>query len=321
MAASLEKRINEASSASRTALAALEGRISSLTSETEKNEAATRSALAEMEHSLASRPAQAAQGSSPEAAEPADLGPIRNRLDAVEKAVAALPSETQSAAAEQPDLGPLQKRLDAIEQKVDALEAQLAAPKANVRAQEPRENMSRAAAEPQSQGHSVAIVAGSLLGKIQRGAPFASDLSALETLGVSAGALAPLRPHAAAGVASERMLTEQFTPLVSPILASEPPKENESFLDELTRGASKLVHIHRDNGTGGEDLQGLVDKIESAIAQHDIEDAFALWSKLPDAAKAKSQSWGEAAKARIDALTAARAIEADALAIVAKPKS
>jgi hypothetical protein len=293
-AAALEQKINEASSASRAALAALDGRISSLANETGKSEAAAKSALDKLEQAIAARPAQtAAQGSSTDAPEP-------------------------------PDLGPIQKRLDAIEQKASALEAQLAAPKANVRAQEPRENVK---AEPQSQGqsaaqgHSVAIVAGSLLGKIQRGAPFATDLSALETLGVGAGELAPLRPHAAAGVASERTLTEQFAPLISPILASEPPKEHESFIDELTRGASKLVHIHRDDGTGGEDLQGLVDKIESAIAQHDIEDAFALWSKLPDAAKAKSQSWGEAAKARLDALAAARAIEADAVAIVAKPKS
>ncbi|SFK05647.1 COG4223 family protein [Methylocapsa palsarum] len=323
-AAAIEQKVNEAGSASRIAFAALESRISSLASETGKSEASTRSALENLEQALAARPAQASQGSGAEASEPADLGPIRMRLDAIEKAVAALPAEAPpggGGAAEQPNFAPLEKRLDAIEQKVGALEAQLAAPKANVRAQEPRENAPRESVKAEPQGHSVAVVAGSLLGKVQRGAPFAADLSALETLGVGAGALAPLRPHAATGVASERTLTEQFSPLVSPILASEPPREHESFIDELTRSASKLVHIHRDDVAGGDDLQGLVDKIESALAQRDIEDAYALWTKFPDAAKAKSQGWGEAARARIDALAAARAIQDDAVTLVVKPKS
>jgi hypothetical protein len=35
----------------------------------------------------------------------------------------------------------------------------------------------------------------------------------------------------------------------------------------------------------------------------------------------KSESWGEAVKARLDAFNAARSIEADAVAVLGKPKS
>jgi hypothetical protein len=42
---------------------------------------------------------------------------------------------------------------------------------------------------------------------------------------------------------------------------------------------------------------------------------------LPSAAVTKSESWGEAAKARLDAINAARSIEAEAVAVLGKPKS
>jgi len=41
----------------------------------------------------------------------------------------------------------------------------------------------------------------------------------------------------------------------------------------------------------------------------------------PRLATAQSEGWGEAAKVRLDALNAARLIEADAVAVLGKPKS
>ncbi|MCI0467980.1 MAG: hypothetical protein L0Y57_13420, partial [Beijerinckiaceae bacterium] len=65
----------------------------------------------------------------------------------------------------------------------------------------------------------------------------------------------------------------------------------------------------------------IVTRIETALADHDVELAYKGWSELPDPARRVSQGWGEAARARFDALNAARSIEAGAVAILGKPKS
>ena len=68
-------------------------------------------------------------------------------------------------------------------------------------------------------------------------------------------------------------------------------------------------------------MPGRVAAIEGALAQLDVAKAYAAWQQLPEAAKAKSASWGAAAKARLDALAAASAIEADAVTALGKLKS
>ena len=69
------------------------------------------------------------------------------------------------------------------------------------------------------------------------------------------------------------------------------------------------------------DLPGRIAAIEGALARLDVAKAYAVWLQLPDAARAKSATWGAAAKARLDAVSAASAIEADAVAALGKLKS
>ena len=125
-------------------------------------------------------------------------------------------------------------------------------------------------------------------------------------------------------VSTEPQLTARFATLVPGIIESESAKqasEDESFLDRVTRHAKGLVHIRRVGDTEAPGVEGFVERIEKALAEHDLETAYKTWKQLPGTATTQSQSWGEAAKARLDALNAARAIEADAVAVLGKPKS
>ncbi len=285
----IEGKEDAASATSRAALAAMETRVAGAENAANKAEESANSAQADAQKAFASPPA---------AQEPA-TGPT--------PAV--------------PDLGPLETRIGTIEQKLAPLEAALAAPKADLR---PQQHRADAAAGEGSRAQAIAVVAESLLRKLDSGGQFSGELAALENLGVPQASLAPLRAASESTVSSERQLTARFATLVPGIIASESAKQgsaDEGFVDRLTRNAKGLLRIRRVGDAGAAGVQGIVARIENALADHDLEAALKAWKELPGAAAIKSESWGEAAKTRLDALNAARSIEADAVAGVGKPKS
>jgi hypothetical protein len=285
----VEGKEDTASTASRTALSAMESRVAAAENAANKAVESANSAQADAQKALASGPA---------AQEPAS-GP----------------------APAVPDLGPLEARIGTLEQKLAPLEAALAAPKADLRPQQDRVD---AATGEGSRAQAIAIVAESLLRKLDSGGQFSGELAALEHLGVPHASLAPLRAASESTVSSERQLTARFAALVPGIIASKSAKQasaDEGFVDRLTRHAKGLVHIRRVGDAEVAGVQGFVARIENALADHDLESAYNAWKELPGAATTQSESWGEAAKARLDALNAARSIEADAVAVLGKPKS
>jgi hypothetical protein len=301
-------------------IAALNARIEAIEGKEEATSAAARAALAAMETRVAD-----AENAANKAAESANSA----QADA-QKALASQPAAQESAsgpAPAVPDLGPLEARIGTLEQKLASfegalapLEGALAAPKADLR---PQQDRADAAAGEGSRAHAVAVVAESLLRKLEGGGQFSGELAALENLGVPQASLAPLRAASESTVSSDRQLAARFATLAPGIIESESAKQaggDESFLDRMTRHAKGLVHIHRAGDAGASDVEGLVVRIETALADHDLEAAYKAWKELPATAATKSESWGEAAKTRLDALNAARSIEADAVAALGKPK-
>jgi hypothetical protein len=305
--------------ASEDRIAALSARIDSIESNESKAQgdaAAARTALASLETRVAA--AESAANKAAESAESAQAG--------VQKALESQPAAQEPAAgsnaSEGPDLKPFNARIGTIEQKLSSLESALTAPKAELRAhQQDRESP---VAKQDAHAQAIAIVAESLLLKLESGGQVQDELAALENLGIPAGSLAPLHAVSASAAPSERELAAQFTALAPEIIASDPANQasaDENFLDRVTRHAKGLVHVHRVGGAEDTDVEGLVARIEKALTDHDLDAAYKTWSELPSVATAKSQGWGEAVKARLDALNAARSIEADAVAVLGKPKS
>jgi hypothetical protein len=293
-------------------IATLNARIDSIESKEDAASAASREALAKMESRVA-----AAENAANKAVESANSAQADSQ-----KAVASRPvALEQPAPSPAPDLGPLEARVGTLEQKLAPLESALAAPKADLR---PQQHRAGAASGEDSRAQGMAIVAESLLRKLDSGGQFSDELAALENLGVPSASLAPLRATSEKTVSTERQLTMRFADLVPGIIASESAKQasaDESFLDRLTRNAKGLVRVRRVGDTGAAGVQGFVARIENALADHDLEAAYKTWKELPSAATAQSEDWGEAVKARLDALNAARSIEADAVAVLGKPKS
>ncbi|MGH6852238.1 MAG: COG4223 family protein [Methylocella sp.] len=332
----IEGKKDAASAASRTALAAIETRVAAAENAANKAVESANSAEADAQKAFASRPAAQEPASGPGPAVP-DLGPLAARIGTLEQKLGALesaqadaqkafesrPAGQESASGPAPavaDLGPLEARIGTLERKLAPLVSALAALKADLRPQQDRAN---AAAGESSRAQAIAIVAESLLRKLDSGGQFSGELAALENLGVPQASLAPLRAASESTISSEGQLTARFATLVPAIVASESAKlasADESFLGRVTRNATGLLRIRRVGDAGAAGVEGYVGRIEDALADHDLEAALKAWNELPAAATANSEGWGEAVKARIGALNAASSIEADAVAILAKPK-
>ena len=274
---------------------------------------------------------EAAPAGSPsdKAAAPAiDLSPLSERLGALESKVAALPTAADVAAritavaptpqATQADLAALSTKVDAIAGRLAPLEA-LAAPKTDVRAPQDRDG---GPASQAARGPELAIVAADLAHRVASGKPFDGDLALLTTLGADATKLARLRPLAGTGVKNAADLAAQFAPLAGPISASGEPVRDESFLAHLERSAGTLVRIQKVDGSeAGADLTGRVARLQTALARGDVSAALDLWRTLPPAAKAKSDAWGKAAGAHVEASDMAQALQSDAIVLIGKGRS
>jgi hypothetical protein len=296
-------------------IAALNARIDTIEGKGDAASTASRTALAALETRVAAAESAANKAAESANSAEADLQKFASQPAAKKPTAAANPAEVF-------DLGPLNARIGTIEQKLGSLETAPAAPKAELRAK--RQDREKPAAEPAPSAQAIAIVAESLLRKLDRDGQFSGELAALENLGVTADSLAPLRALSTSPATSERQLSAQFAALAPTIIASDPGNQasaDEGFLDRVTRHAKGLVHVRRVGDAESMDTESLVERIEKALADHDLEAAYKAWTDLPSPATKVSESWGNAAKAWVDAINAARSIEAEAVAVLGKSKS
>ncbi|PNG24585.1 COG4223 family protein [Methylocella silvestris] len=299
--------IEKKAEASAAALAALQGRVASAETTAGKASAAADAAVSEMHKSLAASAAPAPSGGDaaapPTGVAAADLAPVASKVDAVASRV-----------------GAFESKVAAFESKLGAVEAKLATPKIDARAKQDQEEAD-AAAKALSTAHSIAVVAAALTQHVGAGVPFEADVVALGNLNVDAARLQPLKANARTGVSKVSDLADGFAAIVPALEAPEPAKPESGILERLTHDALNLVRVRRQAEPSDTDVPGQIAAIESALARLDVVKAYALWSQLPPDLKVKSAKWGEAAKARLDAIAAANAIEADAVATLGKPKS
>ena len=169
----------------------------------------------------------------------------------------------------------------------------------------------------------LAVVADSLVSRIDQGAPYAGQVDALATIGADPARIAVLKENADKGVPSAKALATSFDPLADPIIATEhhAAAPNASFADKLKAGLFGMVSIRAVGDTTGDGIAARVAAIQADLAHDDVSGAYAVWAALPPAAKAKSESWGARAKTHAEAMDAARALQAQAIAELGTKKS
>ena len=316
--AALDKRLraleaNEAGAAKAIVLDAIGRRVATLEGAAAKNDAAkngtaqsaleeARAARADAAKALAlagSAPAgqstaPAASGGAPAAFDPSAL---EARIGKLESDLAALKASA--------DLGPVDDRLA-------KLETALAAPKTQGRV--------AASTTSPAGGAGAAVLAMSLVERLDAGAPYAPELAALARLGTDDAKLAALKPFAETGAPTLAALRAAFAKASPAIAAAIAPPEQSGVLDRLMDHMRKLVRVHAVGETASDDPEGLTSRITAALARGDLATALEAYGRLPEAARSAAGEWAKLTQARQSAGEAAAALRADAVGRLAAAK-
>ena len=163
------------------------------------------------------------------------------------------------------------------------------------------------------------IAAEALRAAVERGAPYQTELNAVQALGVDRQATAALETFAASGVPSAAALARELEALIPALAeASEPRSGDTTFIERLKSNAQKLVRVTPLNAPPGNEPQAVVDRIRLDAAHAEIAAALADLNALPEAAKPLAAAFSKKAADREAAVAASKQIAARALAALAQ---
>jgi hypothetical protein len=285
-------KLETALSAPRTPDAALIGRIAS----------------AESAARLAAGTAAAQQRRADELA--ALVRETRSRADAAAVSADAAQKGASAAASDgvRVDMDALNLRIANLEQALKANEAELAR---------------RAASAADDRKNRTALVASVLLGTVERGAPFVTELAATKALAPDNATLAPLEPFAAQGVPAAAALSRELSALMPVMLKTldNETRGDGGFLDRLQANAERLVRVRPVGEVSGDRPVDVLARLEAKAATADIAGALSDLATLPPQVRAPAEGWIAKAAARNSALAAARQFSLGALAALGKPNT
>lgn len=191
--------------------------------------------------------------------------------------------------------------LEALRERVAALEQSL---------KSAQNEIAKAAAA--GKAARLAFAAAALRDAVESGAPFDAALAQAKSFGADAKAVTPLEPFARTGLPTENALARELRDLVPAMLKASGADQTPSggFLERLQANAGKLVRIRPLDAPAGDAPADVLARIEVEAAAANIDGARADLAKLPEAARKPAAAWIAKAKARQDALAAARNVAA-----------
>jgi hypothetical protein len=235
-------------------------------------------------------------------------GQAQQNAAAAEKAVEDLRDRVDSAA-KQASTAIDPARLDALQKSVAALERSVAA----ARMQSAKTPVTDSAAR-------LALSAAALRDAVESGAPYEAALAQAKALGADDKTVAPLAGFAADGLPRKAALAQELSRLIPALLkAAGGQKAPTGFFERLQANAGKLVRISPVNAPEGDDPADVLARLEVDATHADIDAALGDLAKLPAPARAPAQSWIAKAKARRQALGAARQLAADTARALSGP--
>ncbi|HET9714813.1 MAG TPA: hypothetical protein VFP60_01395 [Pseudolabrys sp.] len=166
----------------------------------------------------------------------------------------------------------------------------------------------------------LALVTALLRDATASGRPFTGELQEARSLGADEKSLMLLAPFAAAGLPTAAALAHELTALI-PMMAKTGEVQSSAggFLDRLQANAGSLVRIRPLDAQPGNDSAAVLARIESRLAQADIDGVIAELEKLDAKISAPARSWVEKAEARQAAIAAAQQLALNAAHALENP--
>ena len=205
-------------------------------------------------------------------AAPVDLGPVNEKIAALD---ALVKSAGEAATTQEGRLAALEQSVSQLSSKVDAQASQ---PKV-----------------------ALAIAASALKAALDRGAPFAAELDTFAAILPNAPEIAPLRAFAEKGVSTRAEIATQADAAATAMVAADVPvSEDAGVFARLMTSAESLVKVRPVGAVAGEGVPETVARLEVAVAQGDYAKALAEYDTLPEAAKTAGAEFAAKLKARIE---------------------
>lgn len=223
-------------------------------------------------------------------------------------AAAAAAKTVPQSAVTRSDLDALANRIVALESTIKALS----------------DTAARAASSNGDRAARAAVAAEALRSVVERGAPFAAELTAVKALGADRSAVAALTPFAGSGVPTDAALARELVQLMPKLKPPPPaavPSSGGGFLGSLESHAKGLIRVTPVGAPGVGDPSSALARVEADAARSDIAAALKDISRLPASAKAAAEPLVRRVNARNAALAAGDRIAAAALADLASTKT
>lgn len=134
-----------------------------------------------------------------------------------------------------------------------------------------------------------------LIEALAAGAPFETELQAVEAEGGLEASFDWIRPHARTGIVPLPQLTEAFQERIPGMLALYKSGTGESLVDRWAAGLGRWISIRRtefpDKGGAATDPERLMAQIENALIETRAEAALGMSRQLPPEIKTELQDW------------------------------
>lgn len=254
------------------------------------------SALDQVKADLAALKTEVGQGG-----DDAGLSALGGKVAEVEAAVAALRQEGNAAPV---DLGPVNEKIAALDALVKtagetatAQEGRLAALEQSV-----SQLSSKVDAQASQPKIALAIAASALKAALDRGAPFAAELDTFAAIVPDAPEITPLRAFAEKGVPTRAEIATQADAAATAMVAADVPvSEDAGVFARLMTSAESLVKVRPVGAVEGKGVPETVARMEVAVNQGDYAQAVTEYDTLPEAAKAAGAEFAATLRARVEA--------------------
>ncbi|MFA5900416.1 MAG: hypothetical protein WC829_15035 [Hyphomicrobium sp.] len=134
---------------------------------------------------------------------------------------------------------------------------------------------------------------------IDRGKPYAPELTQARSVAGNFVDLAPLDRFALEGVSTTTELRQEFKPVAFKIIDAEEQPENASIVDRLLAGAKSVVRVRKTSHSADDkSVEATVARMETALDEDRLADVLAQAKSLPQPAQDAAQEFVAKVQAR-----------------------
>ena len=235
---------------------------------------------------------------------------LSQKLEALEQKPAPQPDKEAVQAEVASQVAPVSERLAGIEKTQNEKASEVTERLAGI-----ERTQSERAADARTATITIALT--NLKRAVAEGKPFATELTAIESLSSEKLPVSELAPYKDTGVPSLVQLQREFLDTVRNVIVQHYHGKAESFMDEVLSRARGAIQV-KPIGSAGDTVEAVLGRIEKALKAGDLKGALTESAALEGPAKEELKTWLDHAQARAAADEAVEKTDQELLASLTK---